>query len=274
MFKLDFVQKACVRRIRAMKKEWLIKAGCLFLLVGMAACTPTTTQNTELEQAIAARNLGEAYLREGRFRAALKELKKVESSYPDDYILQDDLGLSYYYLEEHDLAIQHFKKALELNGDYAPARNNLGNAYAAKKEWDKAIEQYKIVSADLLYATPQYPLSNLGYVYYEKGEYDLSQKYYLEALRAKPDFSNAMHGLGKTYLAMGRVQEAITRLEKAVELSPGVAFVYFDLAKAYSLNREYSKAYDAYNKVVQLDLGSPIADQAKKEAEKIKDMNP
>ena len=257
-----------------MKKKWLIGAGCVFLLVWMAACTPKNTKNQELEQAIAARNLGEAYLREGRFRAALRELKKVESSYPDDYILQDDLGLAYYYLEEHDLAIRHFKKALELKGDYSPARNNLGNAYAAKKEWDKAIEQYKIVNADLLYATPQHPLSNLGFVYYEKGEYELSEKYYLEAIRVKPDFGNAIYGLGKTYLAMGRIPGAVARLERAAELSPGLAYVYFDLAKAYSLNREYKKAYDAYNRVVQLDLGSPMADEAKKEAEKIKDLNP
>jgi Tfp pilus assembly protein PilF len=258
-----------------MRRNWLLAASCVFLLGWAVSCTTKNQEDAQkLEQAIAARNLGEAYLREGRFRAALRELKKVESSYPDDYILQDDLGLAYYYLEEHDLAIRHFKKSLELKGDYSPARNNLGNAYTAKKEWDKAIEQYKIVNADLLYATPQYPLSNLGFVYYEKGEYELAEKYYLEALRAKPDFGNALHGLGKTYLAMGRAPEAIARLEKAAELSPELAYIYFDLAKAYSLNREYKKAHDAYNKVVQLDLGSPMADQAKKEAEKIKDLTP
>jgi tetratricopeptide (TPR) repeat protein len=258
-----------------MKRNWLLAASFIFLLCWAVSCTTKNQEDAQkLEQAIAARNLGEAYLREGRFRAALRELKKVESAYPDDYILQDDLGLAYYYLEEYDLAIRHFKNALERKDDYSPARNNLGNAYSAKKEWDKAIEQYKIVSADLLYATPQYPLSNLGFVYYEKGGYELSEKYYLEALRAKPDFGNALHGLGKTYLAMGRVPEAIARFEKAAELSPELAYVYFDLAKAYSLNREYKKAYDAYNKVVQLDLGSPMADQAKKEAQKIKELNP
>ena len=254
-----------------MKKIWLFEAGCLFLLVFLAACTPKNVDN-KLEQAIAAKNLGEAYLREGRFRVALKELKKAESLYPDDYLLQDDLGLTYYYLEEQDLAILHFKKALNLKDDYAPARNNLGNAYASKKEWDKAIEQYKIVTSDLLYATPQYPLSNLGFVYYEKGEYELSEKYYLEALRAKSDFVKALHGLAKTYIAMGRLSKAITKLEKAAELSPDSAYVYFDLAKAYSLNREYKKAYNAYSKVVLLEAGSPMGDQARKEAEKIKNL--
>jgi type IV pilus biogenesis/stability protein PilW len=252
-----------------MRRILLVGAACVLLAGLIAACT---TQNVaeQKSQAEAIRNLGEAYLRQGNYRAALKQLKKAEEIYPSDHILQDDLGLAYFYLKEPDQAISHFKKALEIKSDYAPARNNLGNAYAQKKEWKKAIEQYKAVTLDLLYGTPQFPLSNLGVVYYEIQEYELSAHYFHKALDIKPDFVQALYGLAKTYVAMGRVPDAITRLEKAVSISSDSAGLYFELANTYALNQDYSKALSAYHKVVEIDPNSTLADRALIEAGKIK----
>ena len=115
-----------------MKKILVAGAGC-FLLAGLIlACT---TQNVEEQkvQAEAIRNLGEAYLQQGKYRVALKQLKKAEELYPSDHLLQDDLGLAYLYLKDRDQAIFHFKKALEIKDDYNPARNNLGQCICRKK---------------------------------------------------------------------------------------------------------------------------------------------
>jgi tetratricopeptide (TPR) repeat protein len=252
-----------------MKKILVVGAGCILLTGLLLSCT---TQNVaeKKAQAEATRNLGEAYLKQGEYRIALKQLIKAEELYPSDHILQDDLGLCYYFLNDQDQAIFHFKKALEIKDNYTPARNNLGNAYAEKKEWDKAIEQYKIVTSDLLYGTPHFPLSNLGVVYYEIQEYGLSAQYYLKALEIKPDFVQALYGLAKTYMAMDRVPDAIAKLEKAVGISPDSAVLYFELARAYAMNRDYTKALSAYHKVVELNPDSTLADRALIEARNIK----
>ena len=254
-----------------MKRILLVGTACVLLTFLISACT---TQNVaeQKAQSEAIRNLGEAYLRQGKYRVALKQFKKAEELYPSDHLLQDDLGLAYLYLKDRDQAIFHFKKALEIKNDYTPARNNLGNAYAEKKEWDKAIEQYKIVTSDLLYGTPQFPLNNLGMAYYQKKEYGLSTQYYLKALDIKPDFVQALYGLAKTYLAMDRVPDAIARLEKAVSISPDSTVLYFELAGAYALNRDYTKAMSAYHKVVELDPNSTLADKALIETRKIKNL--
>ena len=252
-----------------MKKILVVGTGCVLLTGLLLACT---TQNVKEQkaQAEATRHLGEVYLRQGQYRIALKQLKKAEELFPSDHLLQDDIGLAYYHLGKQDQAIFYFKRALEIKDDYTPARNNLGNAYAQIKEWDKAIEQYKIVTSDLLYGTPQNPLSNLGVVYYELHEYKLSAQYYLKALDIKPDFVQALYGLAKTYMAMDRVPDAIAKLEKAVDISPDSAGLYFELAGAYALNRDYTKAMSAYHKVVELDPNSTLADRALIEAQKIK----
>lgn len=252
-----------------MKKIWLVGSGCILMAGFLWACTTKNMEDQKVRSE-ASRNLGEAYMRQGRIRPALKELKKAEQLYSADHILQDDLGLAYFYLEEQDRAILHFKKALELKNDYTPARNNLGNAYAANQQWDKAIEQYKIVLSDLVYATPHFPLSNLGLVYFELQEYEIAEQYYFKALKLQPNFSRALYGLGKTYMAMGRAPEAIVKLERAVKSSPESATVHLELANAYAMNREYQKAYNAYHKVVRLNPGTPQADKALSEAEKIK----
>ena len=69
---------------------------------------------------------------------------------------------------------------------------------------------------------------------------------------------------------MDRVPDAIAKLEKAVGISPDSAVLYFELARAYALNRDYTKALSAYHKVVELNPDSTLADRALIEARNIK----
>jgi tetratricopeptide (TPR) repeat protein len=253
------------------KKTWLVGAGCILAACLLFSCGKNQVErDKEIFQAEKYRDLGELYFKEGKYTAALKEFVKSEKLNPDDHILHNDLGLTYMYKRKPDIAIVHFKKALALKDDYSPARNNLGNAYAEKAQWDKAIEQYEIVTQDLLYATPQYPLSNLGLAYYEKKDYARSEKYYLESLKIQKDFFMALYGLARTYMAMNRPGEAILKLKTAAGLAPEEPRVHFELGRAYSMNRDYKKGYEAYQEVVKLDPGTPLADKAQLEAQKIR----
>jgi type IV pilus assembly protein PilF len=228
--------------------------------------------NSELrrEQAEASRKLGEAFIIDGKYTRALKELLKAEKQYPDDHLLHNDLGIVYKQKGRYDLAITHFKKALKLKPDNAPARNNLGTAYFEKKDWDSAIECFKKVTSNLLYATPHYPLYNLGRAYYQKQEYLLSERYYLAALEKEPDFAVALQGLGQTYIAMGKIGAAVVALESAVKAAPEFAKAYFNLGKAYQLSQRYEKAREAYNKVISLKPEASLVVKAEKEIKKLR----
>ena len=230
----------------------------------------TANMDVQKQQGEALRNLGEEYYKQGDYTSALKELLKAEALYPDDAFLQNDLGLTYKAKKRLDLAAKHFKKALEIKPDYAPAKNNLGTVYLDKKEWDTAIKYFKEVSENMLYATPHIALANLGWAYHNKKEFTLSETYYLKALDLDPKFINAQRGLGLTYIAMGRSNEAKEILEKAVKDYPKFVPLYDDLAKVYVISHDYEKALDAYHKVIELDPGSAMAMEAEKEAHKIK----
>ncbi len=244
----------------------------IYVVLVSIFCIVSCAANLEVRknQEEALRNLGEAYMKQGDYTAALRKLLEAEKLYSKDPHLQNNLGLVYMAKGKPGIAIDHFKKAVEIKSDYTPAKNNLGTAYLAKKKWDEAIACFKEITGDLLYATPHYPLLNIGWAYYNKKEYRLAEKYYQDALKIEPRFAIALSGLGKTYIATGRIFEAIAILEKAVKNSPNSAELYFDLANAYTLSGEYKKALSAYRKVIEFAPDGSLAVDAQKEIERLR----
>lgn len=234
-----------------------------------SACThKAPSQNRQQAEAI--RELGEAYMSEGNFIMALRELSRAEELYPDDPYLQNSLGLAYMARGRHETAVSHFKRAVELNPNYSPARNNLGSAYIVLEEWEKAIECFEEVKDDLMYATPYYSLSNMGYVYYRKGQYETARAYYREALEMERRFPRALHGLGMVALATGDADEAVRRFEQALEVVPSAARIHLDLGRAYEQKHEYSKALNAYKKAASIEQDSRLGDEAEKEIKRLR----
>ncbi|MCP4745860.1 MAG: tetratricopeptide repeat protein [Desulfobacteraceae bacterium] len=235
------------------------------ILLTLTACGGQTS-NRKAELAEAKREIGEAYMRQGDYTAALRELLATHQLNPDDPFVHNDLGLCYMAKKRMPEAIIHFKKAVELNPKYAPARNNLGSAYLTIKKWDLAIQTFKEITNDLLYANPHYPLSNLGLAYYNKGDYRMAMRYYKEALKIEPEFVLALRGVGRTYLATNQSSLALRYLEKAVKRAPKVAEIHYDLAQAHLMQGNTAKAKFSYESVIDLaPMDSPIAMQSKQQ---------
>jgi tetratricopeptide (TPR) repeat protein len=209
-------------------------------------------------------------MNKGDYTSALREFLKAQELIPEDPYLQNDLGLVYMAKDRLDLAIDHFSRAVEIKPDYAPAKNALGTTYLKKRDWDRAIRIFKELTEDLLYATPHYPHANLGWAYYNKGEYALSLQHYRKSLELKSDFVVAQRGLGRACLAMGKNSEALKVLEDAVQSHPLIPELHFDLGKAYEFSRDYGSALRCYRRVVELAPEGRLAEKAEAEAAKIR----
>jgi len=114
----------------------------------------TANLENRKRQSEAKRNLGEALRKERKYTDALRELLNAEKLYAKDPFLQNELGIAYMAKKRPNLAVPHFKRALALKPDYAPAKNNLGTAYLELENWDAAISCFKEVAENLIYATP------------------------------------------------------------------------------------------------------------------------
>ena len=238
----------------------------------VAALVPNVADAEDIVQqtALALWEKFDSYDPTHRLPEALRELLKAEELYSQDSDLHNAMGLVYMAIERNDLAVRHFKKAIQLKPKDSNAKNNLGVVYMNMKQWDKAIPYFEEVSKDLVYSTPHYPLLNLGWVYYNKNNYDLSGQYYLKALKLRPNYDDALYGLGRTYLAMGKIPEAINRIEAAIRISSNKPRYHYDLASAYVKSGEFKKASSAYKRVIELVPNTPLAFDSLKKIERIK----
>jgi type IV pilus assembly protein PilF len=213
-------------------------------------------------QAEAQRALGEVYLNQGQYTPALQELLRAEALDPEDPYIQNSLGMVYAAKGKNDLAITAFKKALALKPDYAPARNNLGSAYLLQSNWDAAIACLMPLTGNLVYATPHFPLYNIGWAYYNKKDFKLAETYFRAALDTEPEFARALWGLGLTYSAIGNTDTALEQLEKAVQKEPKFAQAFFDLGNLYQIKGRRDKAIESYQRAIALVPDSPLSQKA------------
>lgn len=170
---------------------------------------------------------------------------------PNNPYLLNSLGLAYMGKKRDDLAVSAFEKALDLKPDYTEALNNLGAAFLRQKKWDQAILAFEKVLDDLLYPTPQYPLSNLGWAYLGKQDYRQAESFFSQALDVVPGFVTASHGLAEVYLQSRQVDKAIAFLTNALRRLPDSALLHADLALAYEARGQTAKAKASWQKVRQ-----------------------
>jgi Tfp pilus assembly protein PilF len=220
-----------------------------FLLSACAAGISGKKEDVNLAEAIQIQ--GEAFLMQGDYTAALSRLLDAQKMRPDDPYLLNSLGLAYMGKNRDDLAVPVFKTALELKPDYTEALNNLGAAYLRQEQWDRAITAFKKGLEDLLYSTPQFPLSNLGWAYLGKQNYIQAEAYFSQALDAAPEFVTAAHGLARVFIETRRENKAIQFLKARLFEHPEAAVLHADLAWAYEAKGWKKEAKLSWQNVLQ-----------------------
>lgn len=99
--------------------------------------------------------------------------------------------------------------------------NEWGNNYATSGDFDRAIEAYK----QAIQTDPHYgqPYSNLGFLYFKRGDYRLAAMLYqkgIEHLDSVEDRATTLNRLGDALHHMHRYEDAFLAYKKARELAP------------------------------------------------------
>jgi len=165
--------------------------------------------------------------------------KPTENLTAYDFYLK---GRDYYYRYtklDNENAIELFKKALELDPDYALAYAGLGDAYCQRVHrfgfapgWlDSAVEMSeKAISIDPGCAEAH---KTLGLVYYAKGWLRKALDAYRRAVELNPNYCVAVSNIGVRDHAMGQYVDALKWAKKALTLNPTFAFSYVRVALVY-----------------------------------------
>jgi TolB-like protein/Flp pilus assembly protein TadD len=113
-------------------------------------------------------------------------------------------------------AEREYKRAIELNPNYATAYQWYGEYLTLAGRFDEGLEEMKL-------ATDRDPLSliiikDTGEIYYVARKYDQAMEYYRKALEMDPDFIIARRYLGMVYVQKREFSSAIAELQKARQL--------------------------------------------------------
>ncbi len=87
----------------------------------------------------------EFLLQKGLNEESIKEIKTALELDPLSLILNRQLGLNLFWMGKHDEAITQLKKTLDMDPNFTSAYLDLGDSYAAKGMYRKAVENYAII---------------------------------------------------------------------------------------------------------------------------------
>jgi tetratricopeptide (TPR) repeat protein len=92
----------------------------------------------------------------------------------------------------------------------------------------------------------------LGATAFEKGRVDEALTQFQEALQIKPDYAPACNGLGLALRQKGRVDEAISYYQKALQIEPDYVSVHNNLGNALLQRGRVDEAITHYQKALQM----------------------
>lgn len=215
-----------------------------------------------------------AYQKSGRRAEALVQLQKMlnQGASPEGY---NAAGVMYYQSQQIDEAITAFKRALQINPRYQPAKNNLHQLYREQGIAALADETYPLAMWFFLEALQLDPtdstLYNLtGVAYARSRDYQNAIAEYKKALRFNPGDIDAKQNLARSYNNLGvqftqsqRWEEAIDAYQQARQLMPDLASVkpnltdlYWKRANTFRETGNLDLAIEAYRELLEFDSGA------------------
>ncbi|MCU1261671.1 MAG: Tetratricopeptide 2 repeat protein [Bryobacterales bacterium] len=153
-------------------------------------------------------------------------------------------------------AEEWFQRGLTLEETGAPAER-------AIEAYNKALECNPEAAGALV---------NLGTVYFRSGKLAKAEAFYRKAVAADPQYALAHFNLGNLYDEKGDTARAREHYLAALKLNPKYADAYFNLALVCEQVGDNLKAVSYWNSYLKLDAGSPWAQTARRQLERLKEV--
>jgi len=160
-------------------------------------------------------------------------------------------GLAYYHRGQLEESIAEYQKAIQINPNFAQARNNLGSVYYNQSKLEEAIVQYqRAITINPNYAKAHY---NLGVVYHQQGKLEEAIAQYQQAIATNPNNDKTYNNSGVTYSDPGRLVFGLPQDNPTT--NPNYAQAHYHLAHIYSLKNEKEQAIEWLQKAIVLEAG-------------------
>lgn len=174
-----------------------------------------------------------AFIRMGHSDWARDVLQSLASADAKNALYPYWLGRLSYDGHQYPAAIDDFKRAIELDPEMARAYDNLGLCYYYVNQNDLAIANYqKAIELDKGSGHPSpWPYLNLAITQQFLNRQSDAESNLREALRLDPDFAKAHFQLGTVLEDEGKLEPALAELKEAARLEPEYAEPHMAIAR-------------------------------------------
>ena len=139
-------------------------------------------------------------------------LDQLVAAYPGDERAHFNLAGYHFGQQEFPKAIEHYKKATELDPNYSSAYNLLGYAYRQNADYPNAESAFKKY-IELIPKDPN-PYDSYAELLLKMGRFDESIAQYRKALEIDSNFINAHQGIAAAQMYQGKAADAAAELQK------------------------------------------------------------
>jgi len=206
-------------------------------------------------------NKGIAALDDGNWLMAVQLFKKcieMDSKFIPAY---HELADIYYFNGQLDAALAEIKKALIIDPDDPEANFALGSIYMSQARHKDALRVFKRLESELGDVSAEL-FYNIGLAYKGLGHADTALEYLKSALDDDPSYYECLEVIGRIHLDAGRLDEAKKAIVEFLDSNPAHINAHHMLGVIYSKQLLWKAAIEEWETVLSL---APNTDEALRE---------
>lgn len=170
-------------------RAWrVVVLAVLVSAVGMLGGCVTTTESAygraDKDQEVQRRvDAAAQYLQQGNTERAVEHLRRALELDPNDATIHSTLGQVFWQTGEYELAEEHFRRALSVDPKFSRGRNNYAAFLYDRGRYEEAARQLEIVVEDTLYDARASAFLNLGKSLQKLGQTREAEEAYTRAVK-------------------------------------------------------------------------------------------
>lgn len=198
---------------------------------------------------------------ESQLNKAIKRYHKQSKLQPNSAKIHTDLGNLYERTRKWQYAISCYRKAIDIENQYAQAHLKLARTLfriGKQQEFIKEMQLALALEPNIGSAIDRFYLAN---ALIDQDQQEQAISFYYKAILLNPSLVQAYHRLGEVLSQQGKHQEAIDFLQQGIEHNPRDAESYYLLGQQLAIQKNWDQTVKVYSKVLQLEPQFPGASQ-------------
>ncbi len=201
-------------------------------------------------------NRGYYYRHAGQPQKALDDYSVALSLDATDALAWSNRGNVFFDLHQFDSAIANYNRAVALRKDMWETLSNRGASRAQIGDLQGAVQDLEVATQ---HDANTSSLTNLALVYSMLNNHEKAIATYNRVMELTPAAHNILNAIGIEYQKMGKLDESISILTKAIQLSPNEGLYY--LNRSYSYHGMNDNAHAVLDVQTAQKLGQKVPDE-------------